>query len=187
MRRDTIWWMGRVPPPPPLLVLPKIPQVTKQCQILDNICLCVTQIVSHLFLFVSIFVFLSQFVFLYFCAISFCILLNLVLLTSPLFRMRVFMWHASNGRRRDTKNRFGWRRVWKVKKKLVESLLVKLEAFWKWRSVAGMWEMLATGAPPVLSGRGRPPTMRRGTIIRCYKSLVRFFGIFSLFTKFDFD
>ena len=56
---------------------------------------------------------------------------------SALFRMRGFMWHFSDGRRKDTKNKFDWRsRVWKVRRKklfylkrLVERLVVKLGAF----------------------------------------------------------
>ena len=61
-------------------------------------------------------------------------LLHFVLLTSPLFRMRVIMWHGSDGRRKDTKNRFWWhlRKSEKkksfVSKRLVESILWNGEA-----------------------------------------------------------
>ena len=110
----------------PLLVQ-LLPQVTARRQILNNICyrffsLCQTQA-----------------------------LLELVLLTSsPLFRMRVFMWHLSDGRRKDTKNKFDWRsRVWKVRRKSFLQAIgwearCEIGSFWKWRSVAGTWGMPAT-------------------------------------------
>ena len=61
-------------------------------------------------------------------------LLHFVLLTSPLFRMRVIMWHGSDGRRKDTKNRFWWhlRKSEKKKKFCLQEIgwkhFVKLEA-----------------------------------------------------------
>ena len=133
----------------PLLV-PPLTQVTARRQTLDNIC--------------------SQF---YFCQTQ--TLLNLVLLTSPLFRMRVFMWHASDGRRKDTRKaslgEAGFEK-WEEKRDWLRAPC-EIGSFWKWRSDAGMWGMRATGAPPVLSGRGQPPTTRREIIILSCKSLVR--------------